>query len=532
MHDDDNQPSFEILDEANPERNKRSFFDWLRGKEETEEEKLRKKLDEELKFAARKRAEQFEEEQRQEEKREVAETRKLKKRWRKQLVERSKERLEKAAESNREPVDGYEIAELMVAERIVKLHDMIEHEDLRRSEIKALKIHLDFMGLLSEKLEKPELEVPEEVQKLYLAIAASVEDTTGEPTPAATPDNTSPTVPETAPMGEADTAYTVFAASIVTAIRRIMRPDASKPPSGGASPEVSPSPVSASPAQPSIPERLVAAVRHAAMPAEAIRHEIFQTVTARSIAGVAEKAEVMTARATRRTHPDVAAAAIAAAVVVAANRRKDGPAPERLRQAARKEKLSESFPEKDIEFWSDLELTSRAETVALGSGRYLAEAYRQGEIDREGLIKVLKKVKKGQDYRSEFQLQRTKWQRHMAESAEYLAQPSPPQTQSIPPPRTPETHPPEKILPPPTTATPRAPLALVAAPAVRPSETPEPTPTTSSPTVSDQVHSLKKTALHRDQVAKLRRQARTILLGTSVVLVLLLLAFVVALYGR
>ena len=86
MPDDDKQPSYERLDETNPEHNRRSFFNWLRGKEETDEEKLRKKLNEELKEAARTRAEQFEEERRTEEQREVAETRKLKKRWRAKLV--------------------------------------------------------------------------------------------------------------------------------------------------------------------------------------------------------------------------------------------------------------------------------------------------------------------------------------------------------------------------------------------------------------------------------------------------------------
>ena len=63
--DDDLSKSFERLDETKQESNKRSFFDWLIGREESEEEKLRKKLDKELKEAARKRAEQFEEELRE-----------------------------------------------------------------------------------------------------------------------------------------------------------------------------------------------------------------------------------------------------------------------------------------------------------------------------------------------------------------------------------------------------------------------------------------------------------------------------------
>ena len=49
---DEEQPNFERQVESQPEKSHRSVFDWLRGKEvveQTEEEKLRKKIDEELK---------------------------------------------------------------------------------------------------------------------------------------------------------------------------------------------------------------------------------------------------------------------------------------------------------------------------------------------------------------------------------------------------------------------------------------------------------------------------------------------------
>lgn len=416
MQDDDKQQSFERLDETNPERNHRSFFDWLRGKEETDEEKLRKKLDEELKEAARKRATDFEEEQRVEEQREVAETRKLKKRWRAKLVDKSKKLLEEAAEHGNEPANGYEIAKLMVAERIVKLHDILMTEDLRKSEMKSIKIHIDFMGLLSEKLDRPELEVPEEVEQLYQTIAASVEETTGEAPPTQEDDRT-----EVAPTSEADSAYTAFAASIVRALRRAVRSETPPSRGGGVGSEVIPPVTRLGRAQErtnSQPERhtqlteqLLSIVKGTALSGEAIREEISHRERARYLADVVERAEIMRPR------------------LVGA----ETPHPVSTHSRSEEEKEQETprggfeLPKnKKIKYLDEVELVALAETVHVGGGRLLAEAYKSGELDREGLIKVLESYNKGLDYRREFISRRDKWRRHTTESQEYLSEPTGP----------------------------------------------------------------------------------------------------------
>ncbi len=406
MQDDDKQPSYERLDETNPERNRRSFFDWLRGKEETEEEKLRKKLDEELKEAARKRATDFEEERRTEEQREVAETRKLKKRWRAKLVEKSKQLLESTAERGDEPTSGYEIAKLMVAERIVKLHDILTTEDLRRSEVKSLKIHIDFMGLLSEKLDRPELEVPEEVEELYQTIAASVEETTGE-TLAKTPENN----PEPTPSSEADAAYTAFASSIVQAVRRSLR---SEQPASVQSLE---QPQTSSP----VAEQLLAVVKDTALSSEALQKEIFHTEQVRRLASVAEKAAVIdqyVSQEAKKSFPTPSLMPNEQTTPVAASQER---------------RIEPQTVEKKVKFMSETELVSLASTVEIGAGRLLSDVYKKGELDREGLVKVLEKFRKGQDYRSELASRREKWRRHKESSPEYLAEPSttqPPTTSS------------------------------------------------------------------------------------------------------
>lgn len=417
MQNDDKQLSHERLDETDPERNRRSFFDWLRGKEETEEEKLRKKLDEELKEAARKRATEFEEERRVEEQREVAETRKLKKRWRTKLVEKSKRLLEEASERSDEPTNGYEIAKLMVAERIVKLHDILATEDLRRSEMKTLKIHIDFMGLLSEKLDKPELEVPQEVEQLYQTIAASVEETTGD-----TPPQIADNEPETAPISEEDAAYTAFAGSIVKAIRRTLRPEETAEPlhpNGGDSERTEKSPYvpAATPERreerpdnhsPQA-EQLLSVVKGTALSGEALRKEIFHTEQARHLADVVEKAAIIDR-------------------YVAYEAKKSMSIPDPEKETSPPEKGFELPPNKKIKHLSELELVTLAKTVGIGGGRLLSDAYKKGELDREGLIKVLESYHKGRDYRSEFTLRREKLRRHRQSSPEYLAHPAASQT--------------------------------------------------------------------------------------------------------
>ena len=426
MQDDDKQPSYERLDESQPERNRRSFFDWLRGKEETEEERLRKKLDEELKEAARQRAEQFEEERRVEEQREVSETKKLKKRWRAKLVEKSKKMLDDAALSGEEPTSGYDIARIMVAERIVKLHDMLEDDslDLRRSEVKSLKIHIDFMGLLSEKLDRPELEVPAEIEQLYQTITASVEETTGEVTP-----RIDETPPEAAPVSDTDAAYNAFAASIVHAIRRTLRPDESLSPElTQRNPETRlGTGIEQPPKRPDLAEALLTAVQEAALTGEAIRKELSQVDKARHLADVVEKAAMHEEPPIRMRRQASGGTTLTIPVPLPAER---GP--------LHSEHGFDLPPNKKIKYLSDLELFTLAKTVEIGSGRLLSDVYTQGEIDREGLIKVLEKYNKGEDFRSELVLRRDSWRRHKDNSAEYLTTPSTPQSAPVVSPR-PET---------------------------------------------------------------------------------------------
>lgn len=442
--DDDKAKSFERLDETKVERNGRSFFDWITGKEDSEkseEESLRKKLDKELKEAARKRAEHFEEERRVEEQREVAETRKLKKRWRAKLVEKSKAQLDEA-ESEASPADGYTIAKLMVAERIIKLSDMLENEDLRRSEIKALKIHIDFMGLLSEKLSRPEIEVPEEVEQLYQTIAASVEETVEAESgnKFIVPEEKTTEAP---PESEEEQSYRVFAAGIVTAIRRAVRrapaaptldaepsvdgdtsftpterlPYAEKVPEAPEAPEVpvkdSPDRLQAS-LETIVPLSVLKIIREETQPAKAIREEIRHHHAIRRLAEIVDQAENLSQKedaAVPTTQPTVSSRPTKSKMMVAEQTLETPLQPQKvIKQESlppaeppetKGTRLSD-FPEADLETWSEADLVRKAWSVHLGDGHYLADAYQRGLLDKEGLIKVLKSHQKGRDYITEY----------------------------------------------------------------------------------------------------------------------------------
>lgn len=461
MNNDGQKKSFEKLDESRYERGKRTFFDWLVGREESEEEKLRKKLDKELKEAARKRAEQFEEELRQQEQRDEAETKKLKKRWRKKLVEKSEAQLAEAKVRDESTMNGYEIAQVMVAERIVKLHEMLQDEslDLRRSEVKGLKIHIDFMGLLSEKLSRPELEVPEEVEQLYHTIAASIEDTTGETAPGgAEPEDHEPSAPEaTSPkfpeqndkkpeisqVSEADTSYTAFATAIVYAIKRSVKSaeDQSSVKESSSNPEVNPATqpsTSETPtveSTPKIPPSVVDSIRQTAQSSSEIRQEIARSNTVKRMAEIVEKAEMMNVHATSKS-PEIIPALAATKAAKLAYREELKTSSGNLRPVS----SAERFPDIPVELWNEADLVRKAEQVDIGNGRRLASAYRNGEIDREGLIKVLKSHKKHKNHLEEFRHQASRWRQSREFSPENLKNISEQsqQTASLPAPETPQ----------------------------------------------------------------------------------------------
>ena len=83
---------------------------------------------------------------------------------------------------------------------------------------------------------------------------------------------------------------------------------------------------------------------------------------------------------------------------------------------------SHSLPPKSsrkIEHYPLYTLLHMAEAVPLGHGRYLREMFEKNEIDKEGLVKILKSRAKGKDFTQEFHRQYARFQ-HIKSSPEFL----------------------------------------------------------------------------------------------------------------
>lgn len=100
---------------------------------------------------------------------------------------------------------------------------------------------------------------------------------------------------------------------------------------------------------------------------------------------------------------------------------KDTPAAMRVNSKARSEPPRQADEKKPpIESWPIGELLREAEQVPLGHGRYLRDAFEHGEIDKDGLVKVVKDWKKNLSYMPTFERQRASLARLRTESPEFL----------------------------------------------------------------------------------------------------------------
>lgn len=355
------------------------------------------------------------------------------------------------------------------------------------------------MGLLSEKIDRPELEVPEEVEQLYTTIAESVEAVTGESIPHETAPQSAekPIVqgPEAQPASEADTEYSLFASSIIRAIKKVIRPYTTNQSEGaGVGPDNQAQPADTTrptgrtetlreqAEAPRLTEKLLTVVKAVALSSEVIRQEIFHAETVRKLANVVEKAEIL------RTHPTDTPARentlveklvktvtpiVAASEIVRSETSRDQPprppeppskteinrtvkpdAPSTTPTTETRSKTKtlptterytpEKIPapetrvetnldsQKRIKDMTELELTNLAKTIDIGNGRFLYDVYKRGEIDRESLVKVLESRKYGRDYRSELAFRRLAWRRHLEETQERLKKITTANTQSTP----------------------------------------------------------------------------------------------------
>lgn len=77
-------------------------------------------------------------------------------------------------------------------------------------------------------------------------------------------------------------------------------------------------------------------------------------------------------------------------------------------------------PEGPVEDWSMSDILKVARTIPIGGGRYLQNAFERGEIDRDGLVKVVKDWKKGRPYVPTLEKQRAQLVNQRTQSIERL----------------------------------------------------------------------------------------------------------------
>lgn len=495
--------------EAETAKKRRSIFDIFRRDREDDEQDQRES-DRQLRRAAKRHARQVIEPEENE--RADDDTRKVKKKWRQRLLARSRQQAEELREREKDiPLSATQTAQLMVAERLLQLNHFLETPMLPKEEKKAIKIHIDFMGLLSEKLEHPEYNMPPAIEEIYEQISSATEpevadntDTTSqEQLPAPHPehktsrnDRTShqpqsdrgpaahepaATMPQPQPprsdqfgvepepprtLTPEKAVYGAFVAGMIVAVKNALKHEETP------AIERRHSPVGASPStrQPlhqgsqipllaretpsdSAPEHTTGGPIRAQNPTS--RHyETPQTPTSRlvkpaefagatilTMATAVKQADetafapVLPTQSARGTAPSLRAAESKPASesnTPSARHHEEArpfhyeqPAPEHEQVATQPIESPSSYDARPVDTWPLEELLREAATISLGYGQYLDHAFRRGDVNREGLVKIIKEKQKGRDYRAEFVRQRESLRRQGA-PPERLAQQHPP----------------------------------------------------------------------------------------------------------
>ncbi len=427
--------------------------------------------------------------------------RKVKRRWREQLFERSRRHATQLRQQETNgPLSGYQVAQLMVAERLLQLDHFLHTPALPKAEKKAIKTSIDFLGLLSDKLENPTHIMPPEIENIYEHITAETEplpEATDAPEPitAATEQETDqklepesakvseqipPTDPQPSAKPNAQSKPAHVGQPSAKPTTRTMPPPPSTQAPPSRPPAVTP-PTSSSPPQseakpadePPKPKRYgsfvarlvkisqaaadkpLIAVPGPGLPIDTLRQP---SRTLNETASPLVSSLSKPSRAPTRPSPTPRTAAVGPDVIESPNvtqrMEKTVAAAHNLTSLSPQvETASLSQPNKPFVFWSTTELLREAATISIGPGHYLQRAYQSGEIDRDGLISVIKAYQRGQNhqlkYRELRELYRLRRQTGSLEAARSTI------GDAAPPPMVAQPHssPPDKTIPSPQSVT-------------------------------------------------------------------------------
>lgn len=462
---DDAKPEFDPEREVSPEK-KQWKPEWLRSDRERHEGDEKKEKDKkdraaELKAAAKKRGQDLEKKKEIESAQQPRETQsvepeiapkgeKLRKKWRHAILEKSKRLLEFFRREEPETIDGVQLAEIMVAERIIALNEYLGVTEPKTDERRETKTELDFMGLLSEKLSSPDIEVPEEIEEVHHVIVqesmdihtlpgrlASEEmgDAIGEQERVDEDEPRKPTIESSTDTDEADTRHEAFVRYGVVVIAALRKATASRQTGGGSgggglgggatamtkqsattqpgSGPSDPTRSSYSPIAAAVPLVTTAAVVHELTRERHGHHEApveihpISKETPTATQTVHASAAVHTGSAGRPVHHELSAEPQPSSPSFTDHAAAPGISAMYSGESTdvRHEKTEAVYrPGVRFEQMETKELLELARDVAIGNGQYLKRAYELGQIDRDGLIQVLKAKKRGQDYHLRYRL--------------------------------------------------------------------------------------------------------------------------------
>ncbi len=410
----DNRPS-NFEKEPTPERKWWSVFERQSEFEQPEQNETLKERAKDLKSAAKERGHFWETFMPSREKPEDQENiapkgEKVRKKWRALLKRKSEKQIEEFEQTNPETIDSYWLAQLMVAERIMTLHNLLAESEPKTDTRRQIKTELDVMGLLSEKLSDPEINVPEEIEQTYQTtvevLAGGDDNLKLEEIPEIKEINNDTEKPDTQEESRRQ-SFQRYGAAVIVAIKlAVNKPEALKPqkvqPPGAFSGLTTTPPTS--PVRPSAPQT---------MPHPHITPNVAPGLALTAAVIIAEYSdrqeqpkhdqlappETFTTNQTTITPETVATPSPGVEL--------QRTAPQEI--SPMQSESSAPLPEviiptstRKLEHMKTEQLLALARTISLGNGEYLEQAYRQGKIDRDGLIKVLKTAARRGNYRYEY----------------------------------------------------------------------------------------------------------------------------------
>lgn len=432
------QDNFNPEKEPTPERKWWNVFERQTEFEQPEKEKPTEKQIErskELKSAAKQRGHFWESfmpsrEESQDAEEIAPKGEKVRKKWRALLRHKSEKQVEEFKQEDPETVDSYWLAQLMVAERILVLHEQLAQSQPKTNERRQIKTELDVLGLLSEKLSDPEVEVPAEIEDTYRVIVTVLEqgdqDIKVEELPVIK--DTKKDTPEQ-PEPSRERSFKKYGAAVIIALKQAVRskkpqpeeqpqplPNTQRSPGGGTTtpggspsvtPNIAPAPTDHIPA----PHQTPNVAPGLLLTSKVILAEYSDRKDEKQAQEHAREPEQTTYtpnHITKAPTPETPLTPLEELLSVPTPAVVDVP-------AATLERAVPTSSRK-FEHMRTEELLQLAQSVALGNGEYLARAYQSGKIDRDGLISILKTAARKGNYREEFR----------RKSAEYIRQRSQP----------------------------------------------------------------------------------------------------------